>query len=173
MSYQQQYETEKNDCMVLFLEEWEEPYSYSRIESDKENSLKVDTRAYVVYDSVSKTYIIYGKRRDTRGSGDSQDYTLYFYDAKDVVNYFKYALCYDNYISYSMYSFNDLIEYGESFDTNFCYDDFYIRKTSNKELFAYDGEKMKTVRKHILNILVMMKKEATARLNDEETNKNE
>ena len=37
MSYQQQYETEKNDCMVLFLEVWEEPYSYSRIESDKED----------------------------------------------------------------------------------------------------------------------------------------
>jgi len=172
MSYQQQedYEMEVNDCMVLYLEEWEHPHTYSRVESEKENSLKVDTRAYVVYDYGTSTYIIYGKRRDSRGDV-SQDYTLYFYKARDVVNYFKYAFCDDNDVSYSMYSFNDLIEYGEVFDANFCYNDFYERKSHSKELFAYDGEKMNTVGKKIQSLLELMKKEATARLHEEQSSK--
>jgi len=165
MSYN--YDFEKNDCMVLYLEEWDSPSTYSKVESEKKESRKVDTRAYVVYDAVTKTYIIYGKRRDHINE-KSPDYTLYFYKAKSVVNYFNYALCEDNEVSYSIYSFNDLIEYGEAFDDKYSYHDFHSKRTNLKELFSYDGKKGKEIGKELKDLLELMKSEAIARLYLEE-----
>jgi hypothetical protein len=162
---------DKNDCMILFLEEWEDPYKYSKLESEKPNSLKVDTRAYVVYDANTKTYIVYGKRRNTPNGGISEDYTLYFYKAKNVLTYFEYALCTDNDVSYSVYSYNDLVEYGEAFEDRYDYYDFHRKKCSNRELFAYDGNKFKQSKKDILRLLNLIKNEALARLYIEEPTK--
>lgn len=153
-----QEEVEKNDCLVLHFEEWEEGHRYNRF-----NKSKVDTSIYVVYDINSKTYILYGKRKGVLGGEDFIDYTLYFYKIEDVITFFSFTFCKDNNVSYTLFSFSDLIEYGESFDTSYSFDDFDERQSKYSEIFAYDNNKFnKSDTKKLLHLL---SSESSARLN--------
>jgi hypothetical protein len=81
----------QSDCLVLKIDEFDQ------------ESRKLDTTIYVVYDANAALYVIRGKRVD-----ELETYSFYCYSLEGVKDFISMAICKKNLWSYSLYACNNL-----------------------------------------------------------------
>lgn len=130
--------THIDDCLVLKFEEIDE------------NTNKVDTTVYVLYDKNEHHYVVRGQRRLTPRH-NSCTYSFNCEYATDLVDFLQYIICKDNTVNETLFNYDNLpgnsndITY--EFLNNYCHTDY--------ELSGYDGQKLG--RKRLLRNLRMLR----------------
>jgi len=129
-----------NDCLVLKIEEYDQ------------DDHKLDTQLFILFDSLRMQYIIRGKRRDSKSSGVSKDYSFTSNSAFDLMTFINYSLCPMNVYSYSLYNYDNLPY--ESNEITFEFLDKWV--SPQYEIVGYDNIKRLSVRQ-LSKMLRMLK----------------
>ena len=83
------------DCLVFKLEEFEE---------DRD---KMDNVIYILYDTYDETYIIRGRREETRTRA-ACTYSFACDDENDLADFLQYTICSHNTVNEILYNYDNL-----------------------------------------------------------------
>ena len=133
-----QTDTRVDDCLVFKFEE---------IEEDSE---KIDTTVYVLYDKNEHHYVIRGHRRWSE-KVQSCTYSFNSEYAQDVADFLQYIICKENTINETLMNYDNLP--GSSNDITYDFLQEYCH--TDYELAGYDRQKL--VRKRLLRNLRMLR----------------
>ena len=138
MSNLSQTDTRIDDCLVFKFEE---------IEEDSE---KIDTTVYVLYDKNEHHYVVRGQRRWSE-KVQSCTYSFNSESAQDVADFLQYIICKENTVNETLMNYDNLpgssndITY--EFLQEYCHNDY--------EVAGYDRQKLG--RKRLLRNLRMLR----------------
>ena len=118
-----------SDCLVLKIEEIEEETN------------KLDTTVYIIYDKKNHKYLIRGRRRWTPNC-QSCTYSFDCDYAEDLAYFFKYLVCPDNRINEVLFNYNNLPEDPDDISFEFLHNYDH----SDYELSGYNNKKLKKQR---------------------------
>lgn len=126
------------DCLVFKLEEFEE---------DRD---KIDNTVYIIYDTYDETYIIRGRREETRSRG-ACTYSFACDDENDLADFLQYTICSHNTVNEILYNYDNLPNDCNKITFEFLakYDDPLY------EISGYNGQKLR--RKKLIRNLRMLK----------------
>ena len=133
-----QTDTRVDDCLVFKFEE---------IEEDSE---KIDTTVYVLYDKNEHHYVIRGQRRWSE-KVQSCTYSFNSEYAQDVADFLQYIICKENTVNETLLNYDNLP--GSSNDITYEFLQEYCH--TDYELAGYDRQKLG--RKRLLRNLRMLR----------------
>ena len=127
-----------SDCLVFKIEEIEE------------ETRKLDTTLYIIYDKKNHKYLIRGRRR-WAPSCQSCTYSFDCDYAEDLAYFIKYLVCPDNTINEVLFNYNNLPEDPDDISFEFLHDYDH----SDYEISGYNNKKLK--RNRLLKNLRMLR----------------
>lgn len=126
------------DCLVFKLEEFEE---------DRD---KIDNVIYIIYDTYDETFIIRGRREETRTRA-ACTYSFACDDENDLADFLQYTICSHNTVNEILYNYDNLPFHSD--DITFA----FLERNDDPiyEISGYNGKKLR--RKRLLRNLRMLK----------------
>ena len=126
------------DCLVFKLEEFED------------GSDKMDNVVYILYDTYDETYIIRGRREETRTRA-ACTYSFACNDENDLADFLQYTICSHNTVNEILYNYDNLPH--NSKDITFAFLEKYDDPVY--EISGYNGQKLR--KKKLIKNLRMLK----------------
>jgi hypothetical protein len=127
-----------SDCLVLKIEEIFDG--------------KLDTTIFVLYDSNSMEFCLYGKRSDLIGKDPSVPYSFKCKYADDLADFISFVMCKKSKWNYTLYNYNNLPEFADDITYDYLKD---LDNDQSYELTGYDFNNFN--RKTLLKSLRMLR----------------